>query len=78
MAKKNVVSHAHQSLVHRHDHMHVTHYAHTGAGGIEHMVSNHSHEHNHTVVQHAHAPHENADREHRREAHIHDHAHPSE
>lgn len=76
MARKGYVSHDHSAVVHRHDHVHVTHYSHAGARGVEHLTSTHAHEHNHSAVEHAHIPHEDLGHEHRREAHIHDHAHP--
>lgn len=78
MAPKGFVAHDHPALVHRHEHVHVTHYAHTGKRGVEHLTCTHRHEHNHAPVQHAHAPHEDVEREHRREAHVHNHEHPTE
>jgi hypothetical protein len=41
------------------------------------MVSTRDHEHNHSDVNHNHEPHQDPSAEHLREAHIHDHAHPT-
>lgn len=69
---------SHPAAVHGHEHIHMTHYAHHGAGGqVEHLVSTHQHEHNHPPIQRAHVPHQNPEKEHEHEAHIHDHAHPT-
>jgi hypothetical protein len=68
--------HHHDPLDHRHKHFHVTHYLHRGENWV-HLLSTHSHEHNHAEVEHVHIPHEDETKEHRREAHIHDHARPA-
>jgi hypothetical protein len=36
----------------------------------------HPHEHNHPALSHDHEPHEDPDKEHLRESHVHDHARP--
>jgi hypothetical protein len=41
-------------------------------------MATHDHQHNHPAVEHIHQEHEDPAREHEREAHIHDHARPSE
>jgi hypothetical protein len=55
----------------------VTHYLHRGENWV-HLLSTHAHEHNHAAIEHVHIPHEDIDKEHRREAHVHDHASPAE
>ncbi|HLB23291.1 MAG TPA: hypothetical protein VJP07_04300 [Dehalococcoidia bacterium] len=77
MPRKGFEAHPHSAIIHRHEHTHVTHYAHPRAV-VEHLLSSHRHEHNHSRIEHAHPPHENVPREHLHEAHIHDHAHPAE
>jgi hypothetical protein len=69
--------HEHESIKHRHKHFHVTHYLHQGENW-GHLLSTHSHDHNHAGVDHVHIPHRDVEKEHRREAHVHDHARPSE
>ena len=69
--------HEHEPIKHRHKHFHVTHYLHQGENW-GHLLSTHSHDHNHAGVEHVHIPHRDVEKEHRREAHIHDHARPSE
>jgi hypothetical protein len=70
-------SHSHQGLVHRHEHMHITHHAKQGdPARVEHLAAIHEHEHNHPALDHSHIQHENLEREHGHEAHIHDHARP--
>ena len=73
--------HAHEAMVHDHQHPHVTHNRREGAdevlGEWEHLTSVHDHPHNHSALTHSHLAHENADHEHKGEAHIHDHSHPS-
>jgi CheY-like chemotaxis protein len=39
-------------------------------------IKTHTHEHNHPPLTHAHDAHEDPEKEHLREAHIHDHARP--
>jgi hypothetical protein len=69
--------HDHEELVHSHEHFHVTH-NHTGrTGGFEHLSSSHAHEHDHLGLRHSHLPHQDFDREHIGEAHVHDHAAPA-
>jgi hypothetical protein len=72
--------HDHSSIVHGHQHVHITHCVVDGDyGRVEHRSSVHLHEHNHSQTEHAHQPHDaSAGYEHDYEAHIHDHAHPSE
>ncbi len=43
-----------------------------------HLLSTHVHEHNHPELEHVHIPHEDVEKEHRREGHIHDHARPAD
>ncbi|MGH8974519.1 MAG: hypothetical protein ACRD0C_15120 [Acidimicrobiia bacterium] len=66
--------HEHEALDHTHRHYHVTH--NMSAGGFEHLSSEHEHEHDHAPLRHAHHPHEDFDREHHGEAHVHDHVQP--
>ncbi|MDA1348299.1 MAG: hypothetical protein O3A47_05465 [Chloroflexi bacterium] len=68
--------HKHEQTIHTQEHNHVTHVV--GEGGkLDHRISTHSHEHNHSAVEHAHAAHVNAQKEHETEGHIHDHARPT-
>ncbi|MGH9039713.1 MAG: hypothetical protein ACRDZ3_05735 [Acidimicrobiia bacterium] len=67
--------HAHEALDHSHRHFHVTH--NMSAGGFEHLSSEHDHEHDHAALRHAHRPHEDFEREHGGEAHVHDHVEPA-
>ncbi len=69
--------HEHESIKHGHKHFHVTHYLHQGENW-GHLLSTHSHAHNHAGVEHVHIPHRDVEKEHRREAHVHDHARPAE
>ena len=70
-------AHDHRSIVHNHEHIHITHHAKGGAGGeIEHLAAVHDHEHNHPALDHSHFPHRDPEREHAHEGHIHDHSHP--
>jgi hypothetical protein len=68
-------AHDHEAVVHGHEHIHVTHYQRPGED-VTHLVASHGHEHNHPEISHDHEPHEEPDKEHPREAHIHDHARP--
>jgi hypothetical protein len=68
--------HDHEALVHTHRHYHVTHNYREMTGGFEHLSSAHDHEHDHAAMSHSHHPHENFQREHADEAHLHDHAAP--
>jgi hypothetical protein len=67
--------HTHDAIVHDHRHFHVTHYLRRGTEW-NHLMSTHDHEHNHAPVDHVHIPHEDVKKEHRREAHVHDHNRP--
>lgn len=71
--------HAHDPVVHTHDHYHVSHH-HTGGplGEFEHRAHYHEHEHNHALLVHGHS-HEPGDEEadHAKEAHVHDHEAPT-
>jgi hypothetical protein len=69
--------HHHDATVHDEKHFHITHYLHRGEDW-SHLQATHSHEHNHPEVEHVHIPHENLEQEHRREAHVHDHARPAD
>lgn len=71
--------HDHGALVHDHDHVHVTHNRTDpgkGVGGWEHLTATHSHLHDHAPLEHSHRPHRNFLKEHRSEAHVHDHEEP--
>jgi hypothetical protein len=73
-------SHRHDSLEHVHEHVHVTHNLNEpdkAVGGWQHLTAGHSHPHNHLALEHSHRPHRNFESEHRSEAHIHDHEHPT-
>ena len=70
-------SHRHEAMVHDHKHFHVTHYLHRGENW-GHLLSTHVHEHNHPELDHVHIPHEDVEKEHRREGNIHDHARPAD
>jgi hypothetical protein len=65
--------HQHDAIKHRHKHYHVTHYLHRSENW-GHLLSTHMHEHNHAELEHVHIPHTDVEKEHRREAHIHDRA----
>jgi hypothetical protein len=69
--------HEHEGLVHTHQHFHITHNHDEMTGGFEHLSSAHEHEHNHAPMQHAHVPHQDFEREHAGEAHVHDHDQPT-
>jgi hypothetical protein len=66
-------SHAHEALVHAHDHYHVTHNFNARVGGFDHLSSEHEHDHDHAETKHSHYPHQDFEHEHRYEAHDHDH-----
>ncbi len=68
--------HEHEAAVHSHRHYHVTHNYRDMTGGFEHLISEHEHEHDHAGMSHSHYPHEDFDREHAGEAHVHDHTTP--
>lgn len=68
--------HRHDAEVHRHEHTHVTHYLGHGQEWM-HMTAVHEHEHNHAPLVHTHPAHEDMNKEHQREAHIHDHEQPT-
>ena len=72
--------HAHEPVVHVHDHYHVTHH-HTGnlLGEFEHRSSFHQHEHNHAPLVHAHSGRDQGDEaaDHDGTAHTHDHDAPT-
>jgi hypothetical protein len=69
--------HEHRDIVHSHTHHHVVHYLSHGQEWT-HLMATHDHDHNHSPVEHIHQAHEDPGREHDREAHIHDHAAPTE
>jgi hypothetical protein len=73
VAEEQFEEHEHPAAVHNHGHYHVTHNFREMTGGFEHLSSYHEHEHDHAAVNHSHYPHENFDREHEGEAHVHDH-----
>lgn len=68
--------HHHDAMVHSHPHYHVTHNYNEERGGFDHLSSRHEHEHDHGEITHSHYPHEDFDKEHAGEAHIHDHDRP--
>jgi hypothetical protein len=68
--------HEHDRLVHSHRHHHVTHNYRALTGTFEHLSSQHEHEHDHSALTHEHLPHEDFEKEHLGEAHVHDHAQP--
>lgn len=76
MAGTEFEQHTHESLVHDHEHWHVTHNWSETAGTFEHLASRHSHPHDHAELTHSHVPHVDFDSEHAGEAHIHDHDQP--
>lgn len=69
-------SHHHDDVVHAHEHLHVIHYR-RPEEEVTHLVATHDHEHNHPAVSHTHESHEDPEKEHQREGHIHDHASPA-
>ena len=73
---ENFERHAHDEIVHDHEHFHVTHNWSDTAGTFEYLSSKHSHPHDHTKVEHAHIAHEDFESEHAGEAHDHDHGEP--
>ena len=68
--------HRHDEQVHGHEHFHVTHYLRPGEDWA-HLTASHTHEHNHPEVTHDHPQHEDPEKEHTREGHVHDHAEPA-
>ena len=66
----------HEAVAHSHRHYHVTHNYRDMTGGFEHLSSEHEHDHDHAAMSHSHYPHEDFDREHAGEAHVHDHNAP--
>jgi hypothetical protein len=68
--------HTHERTVHSHPHYHVTHNYNKTTGGFDHLTAEHEHEHDHAEIRHTHFPHENFDKEHAGEAHVHDHEVP--
>jgi hypothetical protein len=73
-------THTHEAHTHEHDHYHVTHHHRGGPlGEWEHRTHWHSHEHNHNALTHSHDyGRDEEDQQHGKEAHIHDHANPTE
>jgi hypothetical protein len=72
--------HTHPPVTHSHDHWHVSHHHSGGLGDdFEHRAYWHTHAHNHNALTHSH-DFSRADEEahHDKEAHIHDHAAPTE
>jgi hypothetical protein len=68
--------HEHDAVTHSHHHFHVTHNFREMTNGFEHLSSEHEHEHDHAGITHRHYPHEDFEREHDGEAHVHDHSQP--
>jgi hypothetical protein len=79
--RRTFEQHSHDSMMHEHDHYHITHNKREGAdaaiGEWEHLTAQHTHPHNHPGMVHSHEPHANAEHEHLGEAHVHDHEHPT-
>ncbi|HEV8626563.1 MAG TPA: hypothetical protein VG034_19125 [Acidimicrobiia bacterium] len=73
MSDHGFEQHDHPALAHNHGHYHVTHNYNDASGGFVHLSSRHDHEHDHAPLSHAHYPHEDFEKEHVGEAHIHDH-----
>lgn len=70
--------HTHPAVTHEHDHWHITHHV-SDNGQVEHRVYWHTHPHNHNELTHSHDYSVQQEEEHHaREAHIHDHAAPTE
>ena len=67
----------HDAQVQDHEHAHVIHYLVQGEQWT-HLTATHAHQHNHAPLSHAHNPYQNEEKEHRQEAHIHDHQQPAE
>jgi hypothetical protein len=76
MEQRSEGHHGHPGVTHAHKHFHVTHYLHRGEDWA-HLLSTHEHEHDHAEIEHVHVPHEDVEKEHGREAHVHDHTHPA-
>lgn len=73
-------THTHPAVEHSHDHWHVSHH-HTGGLGddFEHRAWWHTHAHNHNAITHSHDySQQDEEQHHAKEAHIHDHADPTE
>jgi hypothetical protein len=70
--------HEHPSMTHTHDHYHVTHHHGGVVGEFQHRASWHTHDHNHLAMRHGHDyDRDTEDREHGKEAHVHDHSSPA-
>ena len=72
--------HTHPARMHGHDHYHVSHHH---VGGLmtewEHRTYWHTHDHNHNALTHSHDYGQaDEEREHGKEAHVHDHAAPTQ
>jgi hypothetical protein len=59
--------------VHTHRHFHVTHNHNEMTRGFEHLSAAQEHDHDHAPLHHEHVPHQDFEREHAGEAHVHDH-----
>lgn len=72
--------HTHDQKVHTHDHYHVSHHHKDGLlGEWEHRTYWHTHDHNHNQLAHSHDYKvDDEEQGHAKEAHIHDHAAPSQ
>jgi len=73
-------THHHPARVHSHDHYHISHHHRDGLlGEWEHRTYWHTHDHNHAELTHSHDySQQDEERDHGKEAHIHDHAAPIE
>lgn len=73
-------THTHEPLTHVHDHYHVSHHHKSGMlGEWDHRTYWHTHDHNHSLMTHSHDYKRDDEEEgHDKEAHIHDHAAPTE
>ena len=74
----NEPEHMHESVVHTHDHYHVSHHH---SGGLlsewEHKTFWHTHAHNHNQITHGHDyGMDEEEQQHGKQAHVHDHSAP--
>ncbi len=72
--------HTHEAVTNTHDHYHVTHHHRGGVlGEFDHRAYWHTHAHNHNALTHSHDDaHGDEEQEHGKEAHVHDHAAPTQ
>jgi hypothetical protein len=71
--------HTHEPQTHTHDHYHVSHHHGAMLGEFSHRSYWHTHDHNHSLLTHSHDYNQRDEIEgHAKEAHIHDHAAPTQ